>query len=86
LLEKKRSDLIGAIDRHEMTIEEAKGNINAIQDADVYNWAAEIDNAKKAVQKVPIQVITEDPEALKNALLELRECVDTTLKLVEAST
>jgi len=85
LIEKKRSDLIGAIDRHEMTIEEAKGNINAIQDSDVYNWAAEIDSAKKAVQKVPIQVITEDPEALKNALLELRECVDTTLNLLVIS-
>lgn len=84
LLEKKRNDLIGAIERHEMTIEEAKGSLNATSDNNGYNWILEIGNAKRSVQNVPNQVIQEQPEDLKNALLELRECVDKTLKLLES--
>lgn len=82
ILEKNRGELIGAVERYEMTIEEAKGNLNATQENDKYNWLAEIEGAKKAVQKVPIQVITEDPEALKNALFDLRECINKTLNLL----
>lgn len=84
LLEKKRNDLVGAIDRHEMTIEEAKGRLNATSDNNGYNWIGEIRNAKRSVQNVPNQVIQEQPEDLKNALLELRECVDKTLNLLES--
>lgn len=85
LLEKKRTDLVGAIDRYEMTIEEVKGNINAIQENDSYNWLADIDGAKKAVNKLPIQVMMEHPEELRKALIELRECIDKILNPLENS-
>jgi hypothetical protein len=85
LLEKKRTDFVGAIERHEMTIEQAKGNLDATLSSDSYDWLAQLDNAKKAVRKVPGEVITEKPEELKHELLELRECVDKMLKLLEIS-
>jgi hypothetical protein len=82
LIENKRTSLIGAIDRYEMTIEEAKGNINATQ-GNNNNWSAEIDAATKIVKTLPVEIITDQPDELKTALLELRDYVDKTLSLLE---
>jgi hypothetical protein len=80
LLESKRHDLIGAIDRHEMTIEEAKGNINATSsEIEGYNWASEIEKAKQAVNGLPFQVFQENPDNLKQALMELHSLVENAL-------
>ncbi|MEH1942362.1 MAG: ParB N-terminal domain-containing protein [Nostoc sp.] len=79
LLEKKRTDLLGNIERHEMTIEEAWGNINAISSNNGYDWTAEIDKAKKAVNGLPFQIFQEQPEPLKAALDELLSLVEKAL-------
>lgn len=83
LLEKKRYDLIGAIDRHEMSIEEAKGNLNATSDNEGYNWETEIEKAKQVVNGLPFQVFQEYPEPLKKALIELRHLVERALTNLE---
>lgn len=83
LLEKKRADLIGAIDRHEMPIEEAWGNVNATLDNEGYDWVKEIDKAKTAVRGLQLQVIDEQPDALKEALVELRSLVERTLAILD---
>lgn len=82
LLEKKRSDLVGAIERHEMTIEEAWGRIDATSSNDGYDWATEIEKAKKAVNGLPFQVFQEHAEPLKQALIDLRSLVENALTKV----
>ena len=82
LIENNRTNLIGAIDRYDMTIEEAKGNINATQ-GNNNNWAAEIGTATKIVRTLPLEVITDHPDECKKALLELRNYVNQTLSLLE---
>lgn len=83
LVENNRNELLGAIERDEMNIEEAKNNINTKADRVSSNWVLEINAATDKVQKVPLQVITEQPEDLKKALVELRDCVDKALRILE---
>ena len=83
LLEKKRFELLGAIDRHEMTIEEAWGRIDATSGNNGYDWATEIDKAKKAVHGLPFQVFEEQSETLKQALVELHSLVEKALNNLE---
>jgi uncharacterized protein YerC len=83
LLEKRRNDLVGAIERHEITIEEAWGRIDATSSNNGYDWAAEIDKAKKAVNGLPFQVFQEHPETLQQALIELRSLVERALTKLE---
>ncbi|MBA3920664.1 MAG: hypothetical protein H0X31_02725 [Nostocaceae cyanobacterium] len=85
LIEKKRNDLLSAIDLHEMTIEEAWGNINATPNENGYDWATEIDKANKAVYGLPFQVFQEQPEHLKEALIKLRSLVDKALANLDIS-
>jgi hypothetical protein len=85
LIEKKRNDLLSAIDLHEMTIEEAWGNINATPNENSYDWATEIDKANKAVYGLPFQVFQEQPEHLKEALIKLRSLVDKALANLDIS-
>lgn len=78
LLEKKRFDLIGQIDRHEVTIEEAKGR--AAESSGPYDWRSEIEKAKQCVKGLPNVVFLEQGDELKEELLKLRTLIDQTLE------
>ncbi|KYC35737.1 hypothetical protein WA1_08010 [Scytonema hofmannii PCC 7110] len=83
LLDKKRPDLLNAIERHEMTIEEAWGRIDAASNNNGYDWVAEIDKAKKVVNGLPFQIFQEYPAPLKEALIELHSLVQMALSNLE---
>jgi len=83
LLENSRTDLVGAIERYDMTIEQAKGYLDANSDNNGYHWTLEIEKATNAVKKLPSEVLIEQPEELKKALIDLRDSIDKTLNLIK---
>lgn len=81
LLEKERNDLIGEIDRHETTIEEAKER--AADSPGKYNWQIEIEKAVKVIKGLPYRVFEEQPEELKKSLHELKSLIDRVLNQLD---
>lgn len=81
-LEKKREDLIGQIDRHEISVEVAYGQ--AIQTQTVYNWEAEIKKAKNIIDSIPSGVMQDFHNELSEKLQELQSTISQQMKMLEA--
>lgn len=83
LLEKGREDLIGQLDRHEITIDVAADR--AMETPGAYNWQKELEKVKATVAGLPIvKIINEDQEGLKASLIALRDVIDKSLKIIDS--
>lgn len=70
LIEKKRDDLIGEVDRHELAIDAAK--VQAVETPIIgYDWEKELEKARKSISSIPFEVLDQKPQGLKEALEDL---------------
>jgi hypothetical protein len=78
LLERDRQDLMGQIDRHEVTIEEAKGRTEEAGSR-AYNWRNELEKAQQCVGNLPIRAFEENADELMQELEKLLTLVQNTI-------
>lgn len=80
LLEKKREDLIGQVDRYETQIDAAAERATETSGSD---WQKEVERAKDIITGLPIiKIIRSQPEELKTALEDMRDIVADMLKRI----
>lgn len=77
LLEKERQDLLGQIDRYEVSVEEAKGFADASPTP--RNWKSELKQAQKVIINIPLEALVNAEEELVTTLREIRDFADNLL-------
>jgi hypothetical protein len=80
LLENDREDLMGQIERHEISIDKAEG---LLSDDTTYDWRNELKKANRALGSLPNKVFLEDGQALKDELLTLKNTIERTLERIQ---
>jgi len=80
LLENSRTDLLGQIDRHEMSFEKAKGLLDS--DNISFDWRYQITSATKAVGNIPNNIILSKRDELQPELEKLGQAVKAVLLMI----
>jgi ParB-like chromosome segregation protein Spo0J len=82
LLEGDTSDLLGKVDRHELTIEEAKAKFDVRQITEE-DWRGPINDALGQLKNIPAPALAEGSEELGAKLQEVKQLVTKYLRMLQ---
>jgi hypothetical protein len=77
ILEREHDELIGDIDRYEVTVEQAD---LIVRDEPInHEWHRDLEKAKSLINRLPFEAFSQESEALKQGLSELKNLIDSAL-------